>query len=132
MWNEARTVLRGNKGPSMRLLLVSAFFLATSPATAFEADVHYGLTNWLALQVGFEPEQAQIIATFDQRVDSGDMPFMDVVGLYACLAKDEISARRAGEHHFPSEGSIPGPPETRAVVPNSRVASKAALEVIKV
>jgi hypothetical protein len=132
MWNEARTVLRGNKMPSMRLLLVSAFFLATSPATAFEADVHYGLTNWLALQAGFEPEQAQIIATFDQRVDSGDMPFMDVVGLYACLAKDEISARRTGEHHFPSEGSIPGPPETRAVMPNSRVARKAALQVIEV
>jgi hypothetical protein len=49
------------------------------------------------------------------------------VGLYACLSKDEISARRAGEHHFPSEGSIPGPPETRAVVPNSGVARKAAI-----
>jgi hypothetical protein len=132
MRGEAPIVLRVEKISSMRLLFVSAFFLAASPAIAFEADVHYGLTNWLALQAGFEPEQAQIIATFDQRVDSGDMPFIDVVGLYACLAKDEISARRAGEHHFPSEGSIPGPPETRDVVPNSKAARKAALEAIEV
>ena len=132
MWGEALKVLRVNKTPSIWLLLVSAFFLAASPAIAFEADVHYGLTNWLALQAGFEPEQAQIIATFDQRVDSGDMPFMDIVGLYACLAKDEIGARRAGEHHFPSEGSIPGAPETRDVVPNSKAARKLALVAIEV
>jgi hypothetical protein len=118
--------------PSLRLVLVSGFLIAASPAIAFEADVHYGLTNWLALQAGFEPEQAQIIATFDQRVDSGDMPFMDVVAIYACLGKDEISARRAGEHHFASKGSIPGPPETRDVVPNSTPARKAALEAIAV
>jgi hypothetical protein len=132
MRGEAPTILRVTKTPSMRLLFVLVFFLAASPAIAFEADVHYGLTNWLALQAGFEPEQAQIIATFDQRTDSGDMPFIDVVGLYACLAKDEVSARRAGEHHYPSEGSIPGPPETRAVVPNSRAARKAALEAIAI
>ena len=128
----ARIVLPANKMLSVRLLFASAFFLAASPAIAFEADVHYGLTNWLALQAGFEPEQARIIATFDQRVDSGDMPFIDVVGLYACLAKDEIGARRAGAHHFPSEGSIPGPPESREIVPNSKAARKAALEAIEV
>ena len=105
---------------SIRLLLVSVVLLAVSPAMAFEADVHYGLTNWLALQAGFEPIQAQIIATFDQRVDSGDMPFIDVVALYACLGKDETSARRAGEHHYPSAGSVPGPPESREVVPDSQ------------
>jgi uncharacterized protein DUF6765 len=132
MWDEGRMASRLNKMPSLRLVLVSGFLLAARPAIAFEADVHYGLTNWLALQAGFEPEQAQIIATFDQRVDSGDMPFMDVVAIYACLGKDEISARRAGEHHYPSEGSIPGPPEARDVVPNSRPARKAALEAIGV
>jgi hypothetical protein len=70
---------------------------------AFEADVHYGLTNWLALQAGFEPIQAQIIQR-STSVDSGDMPFI-VSSLYACLGKDETSARRAGEHHYP--GSFP-------------------------
>jgi hypothetical protein len=114
------------------LLLVSALLLAAPQrATAFEADVHYGLTYWLALQAGFEPLQAQIIATGDERVDSGDMPYIDLVAMYACLHRDEISARRAGEHHYPSAGKIPGPPETRDVAPNSDAARKAALAAIE-
>ena len=118
--------------PWVYLLLVSAVLLfAPERATAFEADVHYGLTHWLALQAGFEPLQAQIIATGDERVDSGDMPYIDLVAMYACLHRDEFSARRAGEHHYPSAGKIPGPPETRSVAPNSSAARKAALAAIE-
>ena len=114
------------------LLLVSTLLLiAPERATAFEADVHYGLTHWLALQAGFEPLQAQIIATGDERVDSGDMPYIDLVAMYACLHRDEISARRAGEHHYPSAGKISGPPETRSVAPNSSAARKTALAAIE-
>jgi hypothetical protein len=114
------------------LLIVAALLIAPGRATAFEADVHYGLTDWLARQAGFEPAQAQIIATGDQRVDSGDMPDIDVVALYACLNKDEISARRAGMHHYPSAGSVPAPPEARAVSANSDTARKAALSTLEV
>jgi hypothetical protein len=118
--------------PSVYLLLVSALLLITPErATGFEADVHYGLTHWLALQAGFEPLQAQIIATGDERVDSGDMPYIDLVAMYACLHRDEISARRAGEHHYPSAGKIPGPPETRSVAPNSSAARKAVMAAIE-
>ena len=118
--------------PSIYLLLISTLLLiAPERATAFEADVHYGLTYWLALQAGFEPLQAQIIATANERVDSGDMPYIDLVAMYACLHRDEISARRAGEHHYPSAGKIPGPPETRSVATNSSAARKAALAAIE-
>src|SRR3984957_12565005 len=118
--------------PSVFLLSISAILLiAPERATAFEADVHYGLTHWLALQAGFETLQAEIIATGDERVDSGDMPFIDLVDMYACLHKDEISARRAGRHHYPSAGEIPGPPETRNVAANSSAARKVALATIE-
>jgi hypothetical protein len=116
----------------LRLLLASALLVVPAQAMAFESDVHYGLTYWLALQAGFDPLQAQIIATGDQRVDSGDMPNIDVVAVYACLAKDQVSARRAGEHHYPSAAPLPGPPETRAVVADSAAAKKAALKVLEV
>jgi hypothetical protein len=116
----------------LRLLLASALLMAPAPVMAFEADVHYGLTYWLALQAGFEPLQAQIIATGDQRVDSGDMPDIDVVAMYACLAKDEISARRAGEHHYPSAAPLPGPPGNRAVAADSSAARTAALKALEV
>jgi hypothetical protein len=132
MCSERRTSSRVTCVPSIGLLLVSALLIAPTPATAFESDVHYGLTDWLALQAGFDPLQAQIIATGDQRVDSGDMQYIDLVAMYACLGKDEIGARRAGEHHYPSAGNVPGPPETREVFPDSSAARKAALSVITV
>jgi hypothetical protein len=132
MCSERRTSSRVTCVPSIGLLLVSALLIAPNPATAFESDVHYGLTDWLALQAGFDPLQAQIIATGDQRVDSGDMQYIDLVAMYACLGKDEIGARRAGEDHYPSAGTVPGPPETREVFPDSSAARKAALSVIKV
>ncbi len=132
MRNERPRFSRVARMPSAYLLLVSALLLiAPERATAFEADVHYGLTHWLALQAGFDPLQAQLIATGDERVDSGDMPYIDLVAMYACLHRDEISARRAGEHHYPSAGKIPGPPETRTVAPNSSAARKAALAAIE-
>src|SRR6185312_15693197 len=132
MWCERRTSSCFAVMAWLSLLLSSALLLLPARALAFEADVHYGLTYWLALQAGFEPLQAQIIATGDQRVDSGDMPDIDVVALYACLAKDAISARRAGAHHYPSAAPLPGPPETRAVVADSSAARTAALKVLEV
>ncbi len=131
MRNEKQGFSRVAGMPSVYLLLVSTLLLvAPERATAFEADVHYGLTHWLALQAGFDPLQAQLIATGDQRVDSGDMPYIDLVAMYACLHRDEFNARRAGEHHYPSAGKIPGPPETRSVAPNSSAARKTALAAI--
>jgi hypothetical protein len=115
-----------------RLLFLTALLLASAPASAFEADVHYGLTHWLALQAGFDPLAAQIIATGDQRVDSGDMQYIDVIAMYACLGKDDVGAKRAGSHHYPTAGSVPGPLETRAVSPGSDAARKAAVAAIKV
>jgi hypothetical protein len=117
---------------SLPLLLAAALLVAPMPVKAFEADVHFGLTAWLARQAGFEAMQAQIIATGDQRVDSGDMPDIDLEALYACVNKDEISARRAGAHHYPASASVPGAPETRAVSPNSDAARKAALATLDV
>ena len=56
-----------------------AWLLSHSNASlAFESDVHFGLTQWLALQAGFDEFAARTIATGDQRVDSGDMQFLDL------------------------------------------------------
>ena len=97
-----------------------------------ESDVHYGMTMWLALKAGFNEREAATIATGDQRVDSGDMQYTDVGLMYACLGKDDVGARRAGAHHFPSAGVVPGAPETRVVTPGSDVALKPAAAMLKV
>ncbi len=116
----------------IRLFLFASLAITSGVAAAFEADVHYGLTEWLALQAGFDQQVARTIAIGDQRVDSGDMQFLDLELMYACVAKDDVGAKRAGEHHYPSAGAIPGAPEQRAVSPGSDAARKAATAVLKI
>jgi len=108
-----------------------ALLLASTPAFAFESDVHFGLTQWLAMQAGFGSEAAQIIATGDQRVDSGDMQFIELVLIYACVGKDELGQRLARDQHYPSAGPATGPPEQRMVQPGSAPALKAATDLLK-
>ena len=110
-----------------------AWLLSHSNASlAFESDVHFGLTQWLALQAGFDEFAARTIATGDQRVDSGDMQFLDLELMYACLGKDDVGARRAGTHHYPTATSVPAAPEQRSVVPGSEAAKSTAMAASQV
>ena len=100
-------------------------------ACAFEADVHYGLTQWLALQAGFNPAQAEAIATGNNRVDSGDMQFIDLGFDYGCLAPDPEGSATVARHHYPSGGTIPGAPAQRAVVAGDAAAMRGVDDVMK-
>src|SRR5436309_6745133 len=87
---------------------VIAWLLSHSNASlAFESDVHFGLTQWLASQAGFDEFAARTIATGDQRVDSGDMQFPDRELMYAGLGKDNVGAGTAGTDHYPHATSVP-------------------------
>lgn len=115
----------------IRNVLAAAIICAAGSAFAFESDVHFGLTQWLAMQAGFSEEGAQIIATGDQRVDSGDMQFIDLVLMYACVGRDDLGERLAGEQHYPSAGPAIGPPAQRAVEAGSATAARAAIELLE-
>ncbi len=101
--------------------------LVPGTASAFESDVHFGLTKWLALKAGFKPQEADALATGDQRVDSGDMQFIELVTAYACLGKNKQSSALVERHQYPSAGAVPGPPEEREVVAGSDYVRKLAL-----
>jgi hypothetical protein len=98
---------------------------------AYEADVHFGLTKWLAIQAGFEPWQADSIAIGDQRVDSGDMQYIALLPTYACLAHDKEAAERIGLLHFPAQGRVPAAPNQRAVAAGSEAAQRAVRDIWK-
>jgi hypothetical protein len=117
---------------SARVMLAAVSLLAAPAAPAFEADVHYGLTQWLALQAGYDELAARTIAVGDQRVDSGDMQYVGPVLAYACVARDDPRSASARDHHYPSTGKLPGAPEQRAVQAGGDAARKAALEVLKI
>lgn len=113
------------------LLFTAALLVPGSPA-AFERDVHFGLTKWLALQAGYLPQEAEALAIGDQRVDSGDMQFIEIVTVYACLRKDEESSADDARHHYPSPGKLPGPPDQRPVPAGGDPARQRAIEATKV
>ncbi len=114
------------------VLLVAGVLLVPVSAIAFERDVHFGLTKWLALQAGFLPREAEALAIGDQRVDSGDMQFIEIVTVYACLRKDEESSADDARHHYPSPGKLPGPPDQRSVPAGGDPARQRAIEATKV
>lgn len=116
----------------VRLVLSGALLATLSNALAWESDVHYGLTFWLAVKAGFDEREARVIATGNQRVDSGDMPYIEPLFAYACAGVDDAGAKRAGDHHYPSAGALPGPAEARAVAPGSAAARTAVSAMSKV
>ena len=113
-------------------IAIAAAFACASPAVGFEGDVHYGLTAWLAIEAGFTPREAETIALADNRVDGGDLQFLDVVFLYACLGTDDFAARDVSQHHYPTAGAVPGAPEQRAVVAGSERARQAINDAVAV
>jgi hypothetical protein len=113
------------------MLFALALFL-TSPCRAFERDVHFGMTKWLAVQAGFSEDQADAIATGDQRIDAGDIQFMEQLSVYACTGKDAESSANVRTHSYPASGPLPGAPESRAVVAGSDAAFALSRQILKV
>jgi hypothetical protein len=130
MFSIARTGPEVNMKSWMWVLIFAA--LSTGDAVAFERDVHFGLTKWLALQAGFSDAQAQAIGTGNQRVDGGDMAFMELSAAYACMVPDRESAANVQDHHYPSVGRVPLPPGQRVVVAGSAEALAASEEILKI
>jgi hypothetical protein len=117
---------------SLHALLIAVCMSLAGSALAFESDVHFGLTEWLALQAGYDSAQAETIALGDQRVDSGDVHFVQLAFAYACPGSSDASALLVEQHHFPSAINVPASIERRPVVAGSDAARKAVNEVVKI
>src|SRR6266566_767928 len=99
------------------LTVVSFVLCVSSSLLAWEMDLHYGLTKWLAFYAGFSLGDAEIITRGTQDPDEGKLyPAPSAVFAAACLGRsDEDRIRLVQTYHFPSYGSIPGLPSVRAV-----------------
>ncbi|HDR9767688.1 TPA: hypothetical protein QDC27_003193 [Burkholderia cepacia ATCC 25416] len=106
-----------------RCLLVCAAALAMPLTCAgFEADVHFGLTLWLARQAGFAPRDAEAVALADQRIDAGSIEYMTSPLQYACLSRFIPDADDAQVRHYPGTRKVPADARDRTVVPGGPVA----------
>jgi hypothetical protein len=113
------------------LLIAVLGVVGVSPrASAWEFDLHYLLTFWIATQVGFSRADATEIAAADQGYD--DSAYHSAIGIM-CLVGiwgDVGAASTLQNNHFPSDARLPSPPARRIVTPNSksaRIAIDAAL-----
>ena len=72
--------------------LISVFLLGciSSSLFAWEMDLHYGLTKWLAFYAGFSLGDAEIIARGTQDPDEGKLyPAPSAVFAAACLGRSD-------------------------------------------
>jgi hypothetical protein len=101
-----------------RLVAGVVVFIASinTPAYAWEADVHYGLTKWLALKAGFSPSQAEDIAKGDVGVDSSHVTDPIMSSLLSCRS-DDSGSNTVHDNHFASKMPAPGAPPARRVTP---------------
>jgi hypothetical protein len=108
---------------------LSAAVIWPMPALAYEADVHFGLTRWLALRAGFTEPQADAIATADNRVDSGLVETTQLNLEYACAGHFPEVARLTQLFHYPASKTVPAPPADRIVQAGSAAASRELTDV---
>ena len=108
--------------------VICALVLASAAAPrllAWEENVHYGLTFWLATQAGFSRQDADVIAQADQRYDDSEHAAAISTVLWIILNNDDGAARELQRKHFPTDAPLPSPPIRRAVAPNSPAARRA-------
>lgn len=117
----------------MRARILSALLVIVgvhSTAMAYEADVHFGLTYWLASKAGYADWQSKAIAVGDLRVDSGSASTLEVLLEYACAGDFPKVAREIQSRHYPSQRAVPAAPEDRVVERGSTAARARLLETI--
>lgn len=87
-------------------------------SSAWEKDLHYGLTKWLAFKAGFSLDNAEIIALGTEAPDEGKLyPAVGAVIHAACTGRDNDLSKLVQQFHFPGYGPVPGPPDKRRVDP---------------
>jgi len=101
----------------------------TCSVSAWEGDVHYGLTKWLAFKAGFSLHDAELIARGAEEPDQGKLyQAISAVFMSACFGRDRDRADLVRVYHFPSYGLVPGPPSSRIVDPG--LTNNAATELV--
>ncbi|SEO24975.1 hypothetical protein SAMN02990966_01364 [Rhodospirillales bacterium URHD0017] len=99
-----------------RVVFCVVLFALASPAAAWEGDVHYGLTKWLATKAGFKPEQAEQIALGNVGFDRSRITDAVLTTIQAaCIGVDETAAGQVHDHHFASEITVRNAPTSREV-----------------
>lgn len=100
--------------------LALVLLVCATPVTAWEDDVHFGLTKWLALRAGYHEKVAHLLAIRNVGADEGILDARKLVFWYACISRDEKASEIVKDLHFPSGAGLPKPPSERLVTPGDK------------
>lgn len=105
-----------------------ALSVGSQQADAWDADVHYGLTKWLAVNAGFTDKEADEVAwgNWDVDLDKNKAAINLMVSQVMLGTKAEAASasERILEHHFPAVGKVGTEPPKRPVSPANSFAVK--------
>jgi hypothetical protein len=101
------------------LLIFTAALLSSAPAMAWEKDLHYAMTRYLAEQAGFSTAAAIVIADADQSLD--DLPSLSAIPLMILVQTNgSLQASLLVQRgHFPASAPPPRAAAQRTVSMNS-------------
>jgi hypothetical protein len=97
---------------------------ATSSTLAWEEDVHYLLTFYLAANAGFSRADADLVARGNQNLDDSAHAGAISSVMLVALTGDAGAAKSVRDKHFASDGPLPSPAARRVVSPNSLFARR--------
>lgn len=99
-------------------------------AGAYESDLHFGLTWWLARQAGFNPQQAQEIAGQDELTDTGMLDAKHAMIWELCVWQETGASEMTRAMHFRSKKAPPAEPPARLVTEDAVYAEAQARSII--
>lgn len=101
------------------ILTAIAISIFAIPTAGWEADVHYGLTRWLAIQAGFSVDKAEVVA-YSAWIPDLESHVNAISASYHSLLGGEITASHTiRQHHFPSKVPPRAPRLKRVVLPGT-------------
>ncbi|MCW8278848.1 hypothetical protein IMF27_27795 [Pseudomonas sp. PCH199] len=101
--------------PVKRIALGLALTVASLCAHAYESDLHYGLTYWLATQAGYDALQSQEIARQNELTDTGMLDAKHAIIWDLCILQDVKASLQTRALHFRAKREPPANPAERPV-----------------
>ncbi|MCG8291291.1 hypothetical protein [Pseudomonas entomophila] len=95
-------------------LVIGQLFIVTSgSALAYESDVHYGLTYWLASKAGYSAVQSNAIAQGNELTDTGVLDAKHAIIWELCIMRNHDASLKTRQLHFRAKRAPPAQPEDR-------------------
>jgi hypothetical protein len=109
--------MKGRIRAPLALALAIGLLSHADSVQAWEADVHYGLTKWLALHAGYTMQQAEWVAAANQGTDDSwpRNPLFTTMISSCWRFRDAEGSETVRYNHFPSPKGLPNKPADRSV-----------------